>query len=389
MKIMTAMYTIKRGGAYDRFLMMLQAFVERGCHVHCLSLTPIPIDHPLYSNHVVSSPLRARTGFVAKVLVFALFPFYLLVLGWRERVDLIVAFGPLYAFLQALPKWVLKKTMVTFVRSDLSSRPRASQGNSWITLPSRLVDRIGVLCSDRIITNNMASREKIIVMVGRRRERQVSVLYNNIPPIPRPSRETISYERRVLGIPDDGKLLVTAGVVTPGKNFELLLRSLSRGGMTNVFLAIVGDGTTGADFVYRDQLKGLAKELDIRKKLFFTGWLKKDRVWQIFRASDLFVLPSLSEGMPNVLLEALGCEVACFGSNIPGIRDILRHETLMFDPDDDKGLTEKLGRFFSDEDYRRRIMQLCYEQREKFSFDWKERVFVEVTKQKKCTESQE
>ena len=48
MKIMTAMYTMRRGGAYDRFLMMLEAFLERECAVHCLSLTPIQIEHPCY-----------------------------------------------------------------------------------------------------------------------------------------------------------------------------------------------------------------------------------------------------------------------------------------------------------------------------------------------------
>ena len=45
MKIMTAMYTMRRGGAYDRFIMMLEAFLERNCEMHCLSLTPIQINH--------------------------------------------------------------------------------------------------------------------------------------------------------------------------------------------------------------------------------------------------------------------------------------------------------------------------------------------------------
>ena len=58
MKIMTAMYTLRRGGAYDRFIMMMEALLERKCHVHCLSLTPIMIDHPHYCNHLVSLPTK-------------------------------------------------------------------------------------------------------------------------------------------------------------------------------------------------------------------------------------------------------------------------------------------------------------------------------------------
>ena len=53
MKVMTAMYTIRRGGAYDRFIMMLEAFLERNCEMHCLSLTPIQIKHSLFHNHML------------------------------------------------------------------------------------------------------------------------------------------------------------------------------------------------------------------------------------------------------------------------------------------------------------------------------------------------
>ena len=135
---MTAMYTLKKGGAYDRFIMMVEALLEKGCHVHCLSLTPILIQHPFYTNHVVALPFKSGNGFVTKALVLLLFPFYLLLMGWRERIDLIVAFGPLYAFLQALPKWILKKPMVTLIRSDLSSRTRTSSRRPWSAPLSKL-----------------------------------------------------------------------------------------------------------------------------------------------------------------------------------------------------------------------------------------------------------
>ena len=63
----------------------------------------------------------------------------------------------------------------------------------------------------------MATQEEIIRVVGYRKKEQVTVLYNNIPSIARPSQETLSHERSRLGIPNDGKLIVTTGVVTPGR----------------------------------------------------------------------------------------------------------------------------------------------------------------------------
>ena len=379
MKIMTAMYTLKKGGSYDRFVMMLEAFLEKGCHVHCLSLTPIVINHALYSNHVVPHPFRIRNGFVTRATVLLLFPFYLLVMGWREKIDLIVAFGPLYASLQTLSKWVLRRPMVTLIRSDLSSDTGMRRRHRGYKVLNKIMDRIGIGSSDRIIVNNQATQKEIIAVVCNPKKDEVKVLFNNIPSIPRVSEEDILHVRTRFGIPKEGKFVVTAGVLTRGKNFEVLLKCFPYIEVASLFLAIIGDGSTKADARYVDELARLTRTLDLGKKVIFPGWVEKEELWKIFGAADLVILPSLKEGMPNVLLEALGCDIPCLGSNIPGIRDILRHETLMFDPDDDKGLTEKLRRFFSDEDYRRRIMQLCYEQRETFSFDWKERVFAVVT----------
>ena len=67
MKIMTAMYTIRRGGAYDRFIMMLEAFLDRNCEMHCLSLTPIPITNSYFHNHVMYLPLKSVHGLIAKL----------------------------------------------------------------------------------------------------------------------------------------------------------------------------------------------------------------------------------------------------------------------------------------------------------------------------------
>jgi glycosyltransferase involved in cell wall biosynthesis len=150
--------------------------------------------------------------------------------------------------------------------------------------------------------------------------------------------------------------------------------------MKNIYVLIAGDGSTEADLRYKESLQVLAKKLGVDKKVIFTGWLKKEDLWKIYQASDLFVLPSLNEGMPNAMLEALGLDLPCLGSRISGVNDILQHEELMFNPKDEKDIVRKISRFFSDEQLSNHIAELCRGRKKDFFFDWKGKVFQMATK---------
>ncbi len=97
-------------------------------------------------------------------------------------------------------------------------------------------------------------------------------------------------------------------------------------------------------------------------------------------AADLFVLPSRSEGMPNAMLEALGADLACIGSNIPVVKDILKYDELMFDPLDVEALANKIRDIFSDVLLFEKVKYLCQERKKVFLFDWKETLFQIVTR---------
>ena len=380
MKIMTAMYTLRRGGAYDRFLMMLEAFLERDCEIYCLSLSPIQIKHSLFHNHVLYFPFKKVNGLIPRLVVLSIFPPWAIWIGWRNKIDLIIAFGSLYAFIQGFAKWFLKKTMVTLIRGRSSFGLKIQNSSKWALYLNNLIEDMGFHFSDRVITNNTAIQEEILKDLGRRNI-EVEVLYNNIPPMNIREPEDILHTRDKYGIPGNAKVLVTAGVLNRGKNIETLVECTPKIEIKNVYVLIVGDGSTEADFRYRDSLKGLARRLGVDKQVLFTGWLEKEDLLKIYLASDLFVLPSLSEGMPNVLLEALGLNLACMGSWIPGIKDILHYEELMFDPEDEETIAGKVSRFLSDEQHANHILQLCHERREHFFFDWKERAFQMVTQE--------
>jgi len=358
---------------------MLEAFLERDCEIHCLSLTPIQIKHSLFRNHLIYFPFKKVDGWIARFVVFSVFPLWAIWISRRNRIDLLIAFGSLYAFLQGLSKWFLKRPMVTFVRGNSSFGLKMRNSLRCAVYLNRAIENIGLYFSDLVITNNTAIQEEILKGLGRRNI-EVQVLFNDIPPMDIREPEDIFQTRDKYGIPRDAKVLVTAGILNRGKNIEVLIKCLPRINVEHLFLIVVGDGTTETDFRYKYSLQRLARKLEVEKQVIFTGWLEKEDLWKIYLASHLFVLPSLSEGMPNALLEAIGLDLWCLGSRIPGVLDILQYEELLFDPHDNEAIAEKVKQFFSNVEVRNRVLELCHERKKAFDFDWKERAFQMVTK---------
>jgi glycosyltransferase involved in cell wall biosynthesis len=77
-------------------------------------------------------------------------------------------------------------------------------------------------------------------------------------------------------------------------------------------LDIVGDGPQ------RDELQRMAKGYGLIERLSWHGWLNKEGIRRLYRESDCFLNPSLYEGMPNSVLEAMASGLPVIASNIGG-----------------------------------------------------------------------
>lgn len=69
-----------------------------------------------------------------------------------------------------------------------------------------------------------------------------------------------------------------------------------------------------------EQLKAQAKNLDLTDSIFWHGFTQNVR--QLLRTCDIFLLPSLSEGLPNALLEAMAEGLVCVARNVGGIKEV-------------------------------------------------------------------
>lgn len=88
----------------------------------------------------------------------------------------------------------------------------------------------------------------------------------------------------------------------------------------DLYLHIVGDGND------REKLIALSRELKIEDKVKFHLEVKDPL--KIYQESDIMVLASKIEGLPNVLLEAMSCGLACIATNVGGIPEVLHPESL-------------------------------------------------------------
>jgi glycosyltransferase involved in cell wall biosynthesis len=120
--------------------------------------------------------------------------------------------------------------------------------------------------------------------------------------------------------PADGKeahtvpTLIHVGRLSPEKNLLMLLDALALLPLT-VRLQLVGSGPQQEELAAYATTKGVQVE--------FTGVLPHEQLPTVLQQADLFVLPSLSEGHPKALLEAMSCGLPCVGTNVPGVRDVI------------------------------------------------------------------
>ncbi|MDP1990460.1 MAG: glycosyltransferase family 4 protein, partial [Syntrophales bacterium] len=95
--------------------------------------------------------------------------------------------------------------------------------------------------------------------------------------------------------------------------------SLRSSGVGFFVLHLVGDGPQ------RDELQSHAKYLGIEDCLVWHGWVDKESLREVYRRADCLVNPSLCEGMPNVVLEAMACGLPVIASRVPGNDSVVRH----------------------------------------------------------------
>jgi len=224
-----------------------------------------------------------------------------------------------------------------FVRHNFKSR-------LFDTLTSFMVSKYFV--DAKAIKDDMVRRLKIP-------SKKIEVIYNGVDKsafeTPVVSREN---KRKELGIPMDAFVLLNVGSMsTTQKGQEYLIQAISniQHPTSNIKCLFAGDGSR------RSNLEKLARDLGVTDSILFLG--KRKDVAELRAVSDVFVLPSLWEGMPNAMFDAMASGMPMIVTPVGGIPEVVKdNESALFvKAADSRSLTEAIMRLKKDTELRKKL----------------------------------
>jgi glycosyltransferase involved in cell wall biosynthesis len=209
----------------------------------------------------------------------------------------------------------------------------------------RSADRVivfGVSQADLVVNKYGVERNKVVVIPNGIDSRSISKIQHSIHKNPH---------------------ILYVGRLTLQKNVSLLLEAL-KGHSENYNTTIVGDG---------DQLKPLTElktKYDL-KNITFVGRKSFDECLDYYKKSDVLILPSIKEGMPLVILEAMASGLPVIGSDIPGISDLIddKRNGLIFKENSPEDLHQALISLLSSPLNYSKISLASYEFSKQFYWD--------------------
>jgi len=146
---------------------------------------------------------------------------------------------------------------------------------------------------------------------------------------------------------NEESLVLTVARIDKLKGHRYLLEAAAM--VPEAVFLLAGDGTERADF------EMLAKELKVDNRVVFLG--HRDDVPELLDICDVFVLPSLLEGLPLSILEAMAASIPVIATDIPGVNEIIRNgeNGLLVPPADACVLAERISLLLSDKTLAKRL----------------------------------
>lgn len=217
----------------------------------------------------------------------------------------------------------------------------------WARLFLRFDGYFGCL-TDRIIAVSNDLRQELVAY-GRVPAHLVKTIYNGVEY--RDNLNTLARHRirAALGVSEGALLVGTVARLAPQKGVSVFLRAtaLIKEEHDDARFVVVGDGPL------RRTLEEEAKSLAL--PVTFTGF--RNDVPEILKALDVFVLPSLTEGLPYVVLEAMACGLPVVATRAGGVPEVIQDGKtgILVAPGSEKELARGLAMLLRDGSLRRQL----------------------------------
>ncbi|ACV62495.1 glycosyl transferase group 1 [Desulfofarcimen acetoxidans DSM 771] len=197
--------------------------------------------------------------------------------------------------------------------------------------------------TDRIISVSDALRQEIIDRTGLSPQLPVTV-YNGIETGQFYFVQNKKQLRRELGLPPEGKLVGTVARLSAQKGVSYLIKAIPHISEKGVRFVITGDGPL------REELESLAKQLNLQEAVIFTG--ARNDIPNLLAALDVFVMPSVTEGLSIAILEAMASSLPVVASRVGGIPEIVREGVtgILVPSRDEKALAKAVSELLNNEE---------------------------------------
>ncbi len=318
--VLTSYYRPKPGGCCKRYFRAIRALLEQGHTVHYLAVCPFPINHPHCHFHRFPWPQDKTENLFFWGVFFLFAPIQLLILGLRQRVTHLFAFDSLYVFLLQPLRLLRRIPLSFFVRGDTVEQHRLKGHGKFITIAETITEamaihRVRMYSVSETLQKNILYRHRFF------RPRYVQVFPNEIP--------QLELSCHKLSNPIQ---MACVGILEKRKNQSLIIDCMAHIDAASARLYLYGSGPAEA------ALKQQVKNLHLQNQVEFAGWVEAEIFWP---QVDLLLFPSLLEGAPNAVLEAIACGVAVLASAIPEHREILPATSLL-DPTDSRAWIQRI-----------------------------------------------
>jgi glycosyltransferase involved in cell wall biosynthesis len=167
-------------------------------------------------------------------------------------------------------------------------------------------------------------------------------------------------------LPLDKPIITSVANLRHPKGHTYLIQALHELNNENFLTLLVGDGSL------LDELEEKVKELGLKPHVRFMGSRDRKDIPRILAITDIFVLPSLSEGLPTAVIEAMAAACPVVATAVGGTGElIIDGETgFLISPRDPKALAEKMELLLRDYELREKMGQAGAERaKEQFSID--------------------
>lgn len=352
---MKILHIIDSGGLYGAEVMLLNLIAEQ------VKLGLDPTIASIGEKNIREKPLEAealKRGFKIKKFRMRLGPNIMgarkiLQFAHQDAFDLMHSHGYKGNILFGLmPKAVRKLPLISTLHGWTSTN-----GMTKMRIYECL-DAISLKFIDAVVLVNKAMQSN--PKLRNRRGLNLYVVNNGIPipdVVAQPTQETQQkLDRRIMDFCSEGYTVGAIGRLSKEKGFNFLIQSLHLLAQeaSDAQLVIIGEGEE------RNSLDALVKKLKLEDKVLMPGYKEQAKRYMPF--FDVFVIPSLTEGLPITLLEAMHTKVPIVATEVGGIPEALQYGRagLLVQPSKPHAIAEAINRIYHDVKFAKRLVSYSH-----------------------------